>query len=256
MKKIELKEIIYLYDGTFEGYLTVVFTCFKYKIIPKLITEEKKYIINLFEDYKIITTDYEKSDRVIEGIKRISEYSLHNVYTAFLSYKDNKENLLLEYIINLFRFGEKANYMRSINAILEVENIVRNVRREAHRFKGFVRFTELENNILYSKIEPDNNVIEIVSNYFKSRLKNENWIIQDTKNKKISLYNKKEFIIIDADETFEKSVNLKIKENKYENLWKCFYKNINIKERKNLRCQRNFMPKKYWKNILEVEESV
>lgn len=253
MKKIENKEIIYLYDGTLEGFLTVVFLCFKEKILPKLIIEEKKYIINLFENYKNIETDYKKADRVINGIKKISEYSLYNVYTSFLSNKENKENMILEYIINLFSFGEKVNYMRNINAILEVENMTRTVKREAHRFKGFVRFTELDNNILYSKIEPDNDVIEIVSNHFKNRLKNEYWIIQDTKHNKLSLYNKKEIMIIHTDNLIED--NLKIKESEYEKLWMCFYENINIKERKNLRCQRNFMPKKYWKNILEVKEA-
>lgn len=255
MKKIETKDIVYLYDGTFEGFLTIVFICFKEKILPKLIIEEKKYNINLFENYKIIETDYKKSDRVINGIKKISEYSLHNVYTSFLSSKENKENMILEYIINLFKHGEKVNYMRNINAILEVENMTRNVKREAHRFKGFVRFTELGNNILYSKIEPDNDVIEIVSNHFKNRLKNEYWIIQDAKHKKISLYNKEKFIIIKTDNLVENNINLKIRESEYEKLWMCFYENINIKERKNLRCQRNFMPKKYWKNILEVKEA-
>ena len=31
-----------------------------------------------------------------------------------------------------------------------------------------------------------------------------------------------------------------------------FFKTISIKERKNPRCQMQFMPKKYWKNLLEV----
>ena len=41
-------------------------------------------------------------------------------------------------------------------------------------------------------------------------------------------------------------------EDEYEKMWKTFIKAVTIKERKNLRCQRNFMPKKYWKNLLEV----
>lgn len=255
MKKFKNKEIVYLYDETFEGFLTVVFICFKEKILPKLIIQESNYNINLFEKYEVIETDYKKSDRVINGIKKISEYSLYNIHTSFLSNKKNKENLILEYIIYLFEFGEKVNYIRNINSVLEVENMIRSVKREAHRFKGFIRFTELDNNILYSKIEPDNDVIEIVSNHFKKRLKNEYWIIQDARHKKISLYNKRNFMIIYSDDLIENNINSKIKENEYEKLWLCFYENINIKERKNLRCQRNFMPKKYWKNILEVKEA-
>ena len=39
-------------------------------------------------------------------------------------------------------------------------------------------------------------------------------------------------------------------DNNYEELWKLFYENIGIKERKNEKCRNNFMPKKYWKYIL------
>ena len=35
-------------------------------------------------------------------------------------------------------------------------------------------------------------------------------------------------------------------------MWKTFYNTIGIEERKNNRCRMNFMPKKYWKYILEV----
>ena len=41
---------------------------------------------------------------------------------------------------------------------------------------------------------------------------------------------------------------------KDEKLWKEFFNTIGIKERKNLKCQKNFMPKKYWKNIIEMEK--
>ena len=47
--------------------------------------------------------------------------------------------------------------------------------------------------------------------------------------------------------------NLDIKTDEMEDLWKSFYNTIGIKGRKNDRCRMNFMPKKYWKYILEVE---
>ena len=37
----------------------------------------------------------------------------------------------------------------------------------------------------------------------------------------------------------------------YQELWKMFFKKISIKERKNPRCQMQFMPKKYWKDLIE-----
>ena len=46
--------------------------------------------------------------------------------------------------------------------------------------------------------------------------------------------------------------NLSNTEIEMETMWKTFYNTIGIEERKNNRCRMNFMPKKYWKYILEV----
>ena len=40
-------------------------------------------------------------------------------------------------------------------------------------------------------------------------------------------------------------------EQKYQQLWKLFFKTIAIQERKNARCQMQFMPKKYWQDLIE-----
>ena len=48
--------------------------------------------------------------------------------------------------------------------------------------------------------------------------------------------------------------NLSEEELDTEKLWKEFYKTIGIETRKNDRCRMNFMPKKYWKYIIEMSD--
>jgi probable DNA metabolism protein len=38
----------------------------------------------------------------------------------------------------------------------------------------------------------------------------------------------------------------------YQALWKSYFKNIAIGERKNPRLQRQFIPRRYWKNLVEM----
>ncbi|MFZ0597129.1 MAG: DUF4130 domain-containing protein, partial [Flavobacterium sp.] len=37
----------------------------------------------------------------------------------------------------------------------------------------------------------------------------------------------------------------------FQNLWRCFFKNVNIESRKNMKLHIQHMPKRYWKNLTE-----
>ena len=68
------------------------------------------------------------------------------------------------------------------------------------------------------------------------------------------IYDDKQKYYIIADENITlKTLGAIEKEKEVENLWVTFFNTIGIKERKNTRCQMNFMPKKYWKYIIEME---
>ena len=144
--------------------------------------------------------------------------------------------------------------MRNIKSVNEGLKISKYVSRENHKFKGFLRFVELKNKVLYAEFSPSNNIIFLLSKHFKKRLSNEYWVIKDVGRNIISIYNKKDFYILDGN-NFKLTVNDKSDlEEDIENMWKEFYKVIGIKERKNDRCRMNFMPKKYWKYITEVKD--
>ena len=56
--------------------------------------------------------------------------------------------------------------MRKFDSINKALKIDQYVRRENHKFKGFVRFKELKNGILYAEISPENNIIFILAKHF------------------------------------------------------------------------------------------
>lgn len=64
--------------------------------------------------------------------------------------------------------------------VLKIFNIDKQVGRESHSFLEFVRFEELANSVLVSRIEPKSNIIPLISEHFADRLNCENWIILDT----------------------------------------------------------------------------
>ena len=121
---------------------------------------------------------------------------------------------------------------------------------ECHRFEGFIRFNYIDEKFLYSSIEPDNDILELLGDHFKNRFSREYFIIHDISREKALIYNgiSYEIIVMDKD-TYEK---LKSHDDEYANLWKAYFKSTTIEERKNLKLQCRMMPKRYWKHILET----
>lgn len=241
----------YIYDGTFEGLLTIVFDCYIKKVIPTRIVSKCNVEFNFLEELEEKITDYEKSNRIFNGIvKNISYDTLYNSYYAFLSNSQEKEITILKYLLNGFIIGPKIDTMLSIDFVFAVHSMRKRMLFESHRLKGLLRFIEIGNNIFYASIHPDNNVIENLGHHFINRLPTQNFIIHD-KNRNIAfIYNTKEYEIVNSS-----TLNIStISENelKYQKLWSTFFNTISIKERTNSRLQMQYMPKKYWQDLIEI----
>lgn len=245
---------IYLYDDTFISLLTLVKTLIKNKIIP-LNIKNNNYNPNLFDN--VIDLKLTIDDNIILEMKKI--FGLHifkTLYYLYLSNNNNKELLIYYFVLYSIKFKNSIFYQLNIPVISDALKTVKYVGNEAHKLKGFLRFKELTNNILYAEIAPENNVIILISQHFKERLKNEYWIIKDINHGIISIYDKNNFYLATIDDVNINDILLSDDEKEIENLWKSFYKIIGINERKNDRCRMNFMPKKYWKYILEVSDEL
>ena len=70
----------------------------------------------------------------------------------------------------------------------------------------------------------------------------------------MAIYDKINVYIINADDIDINIKDYSNNEKQIQDLWKTFYKTVSIKERRNDRCRMTFMPKKYWKYIIEVRD--
>lgn len=67
----------YLYDGTFYGFLTIVFKCYTEKTLPQKIYCYKNYIENFLDHTGYIETDYEKPKEYLMELKKIFAMKLY-----------------------------------------------------------------------------------------------------------------------------------------------------------------------------------
>lgn len=253
MKNFIQTNKIYVYDGSFEGLLTIVFNCYILKQIPLKIFSENDYTPNILDDIEKVVTDYNKSERIFNGIiKNISYDVLYSSYYAFLSEDSEKEINILKYLLYGFLIGPQIATILSINFVFKVNSLRKKMLYESHKLKGLLRFSKIGNNLFYSSIHPTNNVLENLGHHFIKRFPTQNFIIHD-KNRNIAfLYNTIEYKIVDSSSI--NIPNISEEEKKYQELWKAFFYTIAIKERTNKNLQMQFMPKKYWLDLIEIVE--
>lgn len=245
---------IYIYNNSFISLLNLIRKLISDNIVPTNIKDES-YNASLFDN--VIRLEISNNENIIdEVLGRIGKNIFKIIYYVFLSKDENKELIIYYFYLNSLKYKKEIVYMRNLKCVNKALSISQYVSRENHKYKGFVRFKELKNNVLYAEIEPENDILYILSNHFKNRLKNEYWIIKDNKRDILSIYDKNDYYLVMQEEFVLLTNELSDREKEIEDMWKSFYKTIGIKERKNDRCRNNFMPKKYWKYIIEMSEEI
>ena len=241
----------YLYDGTFEGFLSCVYAHY-YDEKAEGIYFKESYQPNLLTEAREVKTDKSKALKVYAAIEqKISTYDIQRVYKVFMSGIAGKENALLKYIVFGFRNGSKIRLLHGNPIVFDVQQIEKKVNHEVHRLSGLIRFTELRGGVLYSPIEPDHDVCEFLAGHFCDRFRNEPFIIHDKKRSKALVACGGDFYI--SEFTSQDLPAFADNEKEYQKIWKKYFDTIAIKERINPRCQKNFMPVRYWKNLTEMK---
>jgi len=243
----------YIYDGTFEGLLCCIYAAY-YDEPAASISKSGEGQISLLSLQTIVETDIEKSDKVYDAIrKKISAYDLRRIYKVYLSNDEDKEMKILRYVQMGFKYGSNISNFHGNDIVEAVQKIEKKVGNEVHRLYGLVRFKELQGGIMYTGIEPDHDVIQLMAAHFSERFQSAPFILHDQKRGKavFSAQGKWYMTAFTEKDLPEQSQG----EKDYQKMWKMYFEHIAIKERKNSRCQRNFMPARYWKNMTEFDFS-
>lgn len=255
----------YIYDGTLEGFFTAVFESFERKVTPEQIISVHKQNPALFMEPIEILTDEVKATRVYEGIlNRVSKLCFKNTLLSFYSEQENIEVEILKYLQIAFKQKASVDYDLSNSIILNINQLRQKVSREIHQFQGFVRFRKLEGELYFAPIQPDFNIARFLAPHFAKRYPVMDWMILDMKRKTGVFYQaaEKNWRVIEsgelellADFQAEGRKFFSEDEKVFQDLWKNYFRNIAIQERKNPKLQRQFLQKKYWKYLIEKEES-
>lgn len=248
------------FDGSWEGLLTAIFEVFEYRIDPKAVIDGRHVQINLFEPRHLVTTVEAKAARVRNGLlEKVGVQGIRELYHVYLSELETAPLLIVKTALYYFAQQHQNGQLNyGHNEVLAVKQIVKSVLRERHRMKAFVRFQLLQDGLYVALIEPDFNVLPLIRKHFKERYADQRWLIYDVK-RHYGLY----YDLQDATEvTFGEghdisqhsiSIGANQQEDMYSDLWKRYFKSVNIPERKNTKLHLQHVPRRYWRYLNEKE---
>lgn len=234
--------MILLYDGTFEGFLSLVYEVYYKKLKPTKIYKTLPNEI-LFEEILEINSSKESGIKVLNAIKtKFPKEILEKILNIFMCDSKEFEMALLEYIVIGFK-DSKQLYNINNSCVFYLNNLEKELFRVTHKLTGFIRFEELEDKTLYAKIESKFNVVYFLGRHFLKRFNNQNFIIHDI-NRKIAFVKMKNDYSIKEVAFFDEP-NYSSNEEKFQKLWKSFFSGVTINERTNLKLQTQMVPLLY-----------
>ena len=134
--------------------------------------------------------------------------------------------------------------------VQQLEAWAKNIRRDMHKMKAFVRFREVtpegaNRRQFISWFEPDHRIEELIASFFTRRFGDMDWVIVTPE-----VTTRFE----GGDLTHEAMASSKLDlSDETEELWKTYYANIFNPARLKVKAMQSEMPKKYWRNLPEAE---
>ncbi|MCT7538475.1 TIGR03915 family putative DNA repair protein [Aliarcobacter cryaerophilus] len=234
--------MILVYDGSFEGFLTLVYEVYYEKLKPTKIYKTLPNEI-IFDEILELITSKEKYEKVFNALKiKFPKDCFEKILNIFMCDSKEFEMALLEYIIIGFK-DFKQLYNINNSCVFFLNSLEKELFRVTHKLTGFIRFEELEDKTLYAKIESKFNVVYFLGRHFLKRFNNQNFIIHDI-NRKLA------FVKIENDYSIKEVAffdepNYSSNEQKFQKLWKSFFSGVTINERTNLKLQTQMVPLLY-----------
>lgn len=246
--------MILRYDGTFAGFLTAVALVRERGAEPEAITDRQPEQQALFAPVEDVATDCHRAGELYALLRRtLSSGTLHTLRLAFHAGDPGREILLFHFLQLGFVVGRQLDGMLAHERVVPVWKLARAVGREAHRYKGLVRFRHLDGDIWYAAVEPEHRILSLIAPHFADRFADQRWIIHDLRRGEAVVFDPTGRRWTEAALELTGTLPLSAGEHLYRDLWQRYFNRLAIEERCNPKLQRQHLPFKHRRHLTEFE---
>lgn len=210
--------------------------------------------LELFAEYRMVLTDADKAKKVARSVRaKMGMDAYQTIWQAALSADPGKAEHIYRVLVRGMSARTPAAEARRLiwglqdKDVCRIFELSRRTGNEARRYIEFVRFRELENGVLYSEIQAENQVLPMIGTHFADRFPNEDFMIYDVGHNDCLIHGRARpwFILRDTRPQPEAGERLSEHEQEMQQLWRNFCRSISIEARENRRLQQQFWPLKY-----------
>lgn len=246
------RDVIYWYDGSFEGFLCCVFESYARHEIPWDIWYYGTRQTSVFPGVDICT-DLNHAQRVLNSIReKLGKRIYYMVIRGFLNDSEGKEIRLLRFLRLVYARGPGAAYQNDTQEVADVLALAREAANEACRYKQFICFEEREG-MLGAVISPRHYVLPLLLEHFCQRMPEEDFLIYDNRHCVALMRRSGKAEYIRFQEGYLMA-SPEEREQTYQRLWKAFYQALSVEQRKNENLRRQNCPKRFWDLITEMKD--
>lgn len=240
----------YLYDGTYDGFLTCLYRHFASEPAKKIMPTGL-YQLGFADRAITLKTNEKQAAYMYDQIqKHLGLRGAKDVYYSYLSQVNDWEQVTLSFVDLCFRKGSRYKDAFTHQRVYPFYALVRKVKREVERYLGFVRFRQW-GDCLYSKIHSEYFILPALEPHFTDRYAREKFIIHDAE-RNLALISKDGKGLIIAFSAAD--IDEKPPADPFVELWQRYVKTTAIQSRINLKLQQQFVPLKYRKDLAEMEK--
>lgn len=243
----------YLHEDSFEGLLSALALALDESADPcEFVTEDPGLLFGPIR----VAADPAVADGLLDRLRAVAGgMGTHRFCQAFLADRPQPGDVLLGYLRATFSAGRNVDGWTTNPAVREVLDRARLVGGETHRFAGLLRFMELRDGTYYAPFAPDHRILLPVARYFTQRLADQRWVIHDRKRGLAVLWDGKRLHPAEFDGPDDPRQWVSDDERRFQECWQTYTRHIAIKERINPRLQAQFMPRRYWQYLTEMNGS-
>ena len=154
---------IYVFDNSFEGFLTLIFDYYVRKPKQIKVVSERDFLPSMFDEVYTVITDEAKAKRVHKKLKdKLNKTSYKAVQAVFLSEEPKAYEKLFYYCCLIINETAAVQLNYGNDYVFYVMKMYRSVHREKHHHEAFIRFEKINQDLFFAKTDPKYNVLPLI----------------------------------------------------------------------------------------------